>query len=532
MRRFLLIPAFCLLAAAQSPTASVAGIVRDSTTGAPVAGARIEFGRWAATADSQGRFSIRKVDPGRYWITATDDVRAGSGGAYALLAAADEPTNVEIVVNLGGFISGRVFDDDRHPLEGAAVLVLTPVFSQGELSYTPAGNAKTGRNGEYRIGPVRAGRRYMVLAKKVLRPRQPVDPAARDNVLVPTYYPDTPHVEQGQPVVVSPSEDRTGVDIRLAPSPWFCIEGVVAAASRPVDIFERMPFTQGWQFQPVSVKTDADGRFQSCGFHPGEYRLTSANFSAGRDRTVASAEVEITTRDLRDVKLEVRAPALVAGDTVWDPAPAKPVDARIGIALTTSATRTTYADGGSPNSGYAFGMESTSRSITVPGNFNLGNWPVDDYTLSVSGIPAGCYLKDALWGTTSVLHEPVRLSRGFGGDIRLRVVLACDAGSLAAHVTDRDGAPVSNVNLYVIPAPLPTPAALQEVVRRAAVQQGWSDPVRQLPPGKYLALACDLELDGTADPILKLGRALSKAKEVEVTAGAPAQVTLEPVTVE
>jgi hypothetical protein len=51
--------------------------------------------------------------------------------------------------------------------------------------------------------------------------------------------------------------------------------------------------------------------------------------------------------------------------------------------------------------------------------------------------------------------------------------------------------------------------------------------VKPLPPGKYLALACDLELDGTAEPILKLWRQRSKAKEVEIGPGETAQITLE-----
>jgi hypothetical protein len=65
------------------------------------------------------------------------------------------------------------------------------------------------------------------------------------------------------------------------------------------------------------------------------------------------------------------------------------------------------------------------------------------------------------------------------------------------------------------------------VLERAEVDNGWSEAVKPLPPGKYLAVACDLELDGAAEPILKLWRWRSKAKEVEIAPREAAQVTLE-----
>jgi hypothetical protein len=110
---------------------------------------------------------------------------------------------------------------------------------------------------------------------------------------------------------------------------------------------------------------------------------------------------------------------------------------------------------------------------------------------------------------------------------RLHIALACDGGSLTARVTDRHGNPVSHVNLYVMPQEAGSAAALHDVLRHAEVEKGWSGVVTPLPPGKYLVLACDLETDGTADPILKLWRARSKATEVEIGPGQTAQVTLE-----
>ena len=62
---------------------------------------------------------------------------------------------------------------------------------------------------------------------------------------------------------------------------------------------------------------------------------------------------------------------------------------------------------------------------------------------------------------------------------------------------------------------------------RATVEKGWSGMLKSLPPGKYLALACDLEIDDTAEPIRKLWRAHSKAKGVGIGANGMTQINLE-----
>jgi hypothetical protein len=538
MRTFIPAVVAVLSAAAQTapdarPLAAITGLVRDAITNNPLANVRIQFGRWTSRTDSEGRFSVQKVDPGRYWISALDDNHAGSGGIYTLLAAGPDPASVEITVKLGGTISGRVLDENRRPVEGAAVLVVEPVFNMGEAGWMVAGSVLSDRDGNYRVGPVRCGHRYHIVAKKQLRARDAAAPAARDSVAVPTWYPDAIHLEESQPVVLTPSEDHRGTDIRLATAPWYCIEGAAAAPGGvtlpALEIAEHFPFTGGWKYAPITAATGADGRFLACGLHSGEYRLTAAAGATARDRTVASAKIEISDRDLADVRVPVYPPVLVEGDTVWDPAPSRPVEAGLGVSLTTPPTRINYVDGGHPDSGFAFGMDNAAK-IGVPGTFTLGSWPVDDYRVSISGIPRGCYVKDVTWGGASVLHAPLRLALTPAS--RLQVTLACDAGTLTAHVADRDGAPVSNVNLYIIPAPLPPAAQLPDILRRASVQQGWSGPVAQLPPGRYLAIACDLELDGTADTMMRLWRAISKGKEVDVGGHAMAQVALEPTTVE
>ena len=44
--------------------------------------------------------------------------------------------------------------------------------------------------------------------------------------VVPTYYPNSRTAEGAEPLTVRPGELREGIDIHLARSPSFCLEGV------------------------------------------------------------------------------------------------------------------------------------------------------------------------------------------------------------------------------------------------------------------------------------------------------------------
>jgi hypothetical protein len=516
---------------------SLSGVVREAGARVPLEGVRVWAGGSDATTGSQGQFTIPKLEPGRHWVSVYDQARAASGGIYVLINPGQNLTGVEVYVKTGGSISGRVVDEDRHSVSGAPVVLLEAVFEFGRPAYRPELTAQTDRRGNYRLAPVPAERPFLILVKKPLQPiaaddSMPADPEKRPRLPMPAFYPGSPDLEGAQTVTLASSEDRRGVDIQMTSAPLYCIAGeilardgtAVGSAVTEVTIAEQMPLVFRASFTPVSVKL-AEGKFRACGFHPGEYRIAAANSEGSRtERWSASAPAIVTDRDRQDVQLSPAPAVTVSGDAVWDSEPiGKPAETRIRIGLSKSRD-VTYAD--EPKSpGHMMAGFSYGGRIRVPGDFTLENTPVDDYTLDLREIPDGCYVKDATLDGAAVLHQPLRLTQSAGG--RLHIALACDAGSLTARVTDRDGNPISHVHLYVMPEEAPSAAALHEVLKQADVENGWSEAVKPLPPGKYLALACDLEMDGTAEPVLKLWRARSKATEVEIGAGATVQLTLQ-----
>jgi hypothetical protein len=547
MARRLLIATILSVAAVwpQTPPAepvsgSVAGVVKDAVTNAPLADVPVSVDEFRANTDAQGRFAFQRLDPGRHWISVYEQRRALSAGVYALVNAGQEVTGVEILVKMGGTISGKVVDEDQKPVAGAAVLLLEKKFEFGQMAYDRELTATTGDDGRYSLQPVRAERSYLILVKKPLaaaaRAAAASEAAAeRQRVLVPTYFPSAPGAQGAQPVVLTPGENREGADVKMAGAASYCIHGTLdvggGAAPDSLTITEHMALLMGSTFAPVTVKANAEGKFQTCGLHPGSYLLAARSGESSNPPPEASVSaftpVLITDSDAQDVKLLARPPARIAGDATWDPPPSgSAAEKLVSIGLIRSIVFDDEADAAGLRSSMG-GAFQFGGDVPVPGPFSLGRVPAaGDYRFHVSNLSQGCYVKEASYGTADVLHGLLRLTGG-GAEGRVRLVLACDGGSLTARVADSDGNPVSHVHLYVMPADTPSEAALSSSIQSSEVEKGWSGVTGPLPPGKYLVLASDLELDGTAEPIVKLWQARPKAKEVEVGPHAVVQVTLE-----
>ena len=293
---------------------------------------------------------------------------------------------------------------------------------------------------------------------------------------------------------------------------------------------ERLALMARSSFSPVEIAV-GDGKFRACGFYPGEYRLEATgteSHGAGtagiyRYQMDARAQVEITDRDADEVRLTPRSALTVEGEATLEGTDKADVSLRVGLLR---AKEHSPAD--QPGSGGGL-MSSVSygNRVAAPGAFTVGPLPPDEYELQIRELPEGCYVKGATFGGESVLHRGLQLGEAAGQ--RLHLAIACDGGSLAARVTDGNGNPVSHLRMYVMPSETPSAAALSGDLMEGDVDNGWSEVVKPLAPGKYLAMACELETDGTAAPIIKLWQARGKAKEVEIGAGQKAQITLESI---
>lgn len=241
---------------------SIAGVVRDDLTHAPLADVPVSAGGVTGTTDLQGRFVFQHIAPGRHWISVYDERRALSSGVYAVVGAGQEVVGVESRVKPGGAISGKVVDRDQKPWPGVSVLLLEKKFEFGQLAYDRQLTATTGDSGEYRLEPVRAERSYVIFAKKPLAVSAPEAElsadAERERILVPTFYPNSLDAQGAAPVILAPEESRAGVDIKMADADSYCMDGTLeASGGAPPDslaITEHLALLTGSTFAPVTIK--------------------------------------------------------------------------------------------------------------------------------------------------------------------------------------------------------------------------------------------------------------------------------------
>jgi protocatechuate 3,4-dioxygenase beta subunit len=110
------------------------------------------------------------------------------------------------------------------------------------------------------------------------------------------------------------------------------------------------------------------------------------------------------------------------------------------------------------------------------------------------------------------------------------VVLARDGATVSARVTDKDGAPVRDIPVLLLPVDAATPAVVQAAMVTGATDQQGQYTSQTIAPGKYYVVATDSRIDATPECIDRLWRSRNKFTETSIAPNAATQLTLTPVT--
>ncbi len=537
MIRILLLEALLTVIAleAQSQNAevkgSISGIVQDAVNRTPIANADVFVGRGKSTkTDDKGRYELRDLRPGIYTVYAYPGEGRGPHGSKVVRLSTGQALTVDVQVVPNATISGRVLDENGEPSPETEVYLIGREYRQGSLHYVYVGMANTDDRGQYELKYVKPGLGFLLEAVKLNRKLSalsdaPADPRLRKKVPLPTWYPDSDAMDASQMMVFQPGEHREQLDLRLKRSVSYCFDGVLATDNGPAALAfvlqEWEPtsgeFGDGGMFIAAPYgKAGDDGKVRVCDLHKGRYRLTTFNDDQS---FFGETEVTIGDKDVHGVRAFGHARLAIAGEVLWD---GKPADGTTGAKVNVWIRPLTRAPFGSE-----FSSTRNAEAVSVPGQFRLPGLLVDDYRVTVRGVPAGAYLKDIVYGGQSDLHAPMRVGKTMGSD--LRIVLGTDGGTVKVAVADKDKNPVPDCQIVLFPETASTEVDLADAMVQGGTDQYGGYTTNHIAPGRYYVLATNGSIDRTPETITKLLQARTHAQEIVLQAGGSAQVTVLPM---
>jgi hypothetical protein len=307
----------------KAATAAITGDVREAGSHAPIANARVVLSgagtRESTTADSQGRFAVTGLAPGRYTLAADrENFAFEPGSAPAAILSAGSTTRVDVEMVRAAVIVGEVRDDQGNLRNGVPVTAIRKMPGGGTELPRRSPPPRTNDLGQFRVDGLLPGD-YLILAS-------PPDERARGTALMPTYYPSTTDQKAAASVAAGPG-DTVPVSITMLSTPTFEVSGVVVdeqgRPQRAMIAFVSQS-VQTWtpgQSAALHARVSAlitrpDGTFRIAGLGPGTYRLTPMPapeappqqlsmdvMTAGIDGNRSTVRVDVRDSDVSEVRI-------------------------------------------------------------------------------------------------------------------------------------------------------------------------------------------------------------------------------------
>jgi hypothetical protein len=470
----------------QVPPALIQGTVIKSDGGEPLSKAIVELRTLesgSTPADSaitveDGGFTFRNILPGRYRLVAT---RAGyvqtEFKSLISVGPGHQVTDLRLEMIPAGTIYGRITDRAGQPIANASVRALKATYPEGRRTLKTEQTAVTNDLGEYRLFWLAPGSYFVnalpsssgtsglaaVLTSGIDpkndpagagKPNGPIQgiimmggftpsamlnkPIATTNpneAYAPTYFPGTIDGDRASSIEVRPGTTVGSVDLTVTPVQTHHIRGAIingvtrqpartgqlrrARASALTECQSSAFNSDNCSFEPVDYDSSI---FDIRNLTPGTYILYST-----ADHLIAQTTVEVSDSDIDNVVLALQPPITIAG-RVTPPTPGVEVLLSPGAPLP-EAPRLV---GASLNDGV----------------FSIRGLTPGDYRVRVSGVK-NTYIQAIRSGKSDVLNSGLRVLEQRNEP--LEIVLGTNPAVIDGHALSRQGEPVADVTVTLIP---------------------------------------------------------------------------------
>ena len=510
---------------------SIEGVVTRAGTGDPVPGAVVSLtggtalsptstlplpgqsansvGVLPVTADGQGRFAFRDLNPGLYRVSVRANGYAkreygqqstGAQGKVVSVGQGQTIRDLGIPLIPAGNISGRIRDNFGQPAVGIQVQLLMATYNaDGQRSFQSGGVARTDDRGEYRLFWITPGRYYLV-ASTVAYPVMGVvigspNESSGDGIL-PTYYPGTAGIAQATVIDVKPGAEIGGVDVVVNRQASYRIRGRVIDSRNGqvppgVNVTLVTPAATGTSYSQTNFSQSynaQDGTFELRDVSPGPHILraqslaisttvTPATSGAISSVTAGMASFNVTS-DMDGVVLTMANPVAITGRLSLEgsmPSGSPGLNSyRVQLRPSMDGVLATNVGGPTP----------LSQSSSQDGAFRVDNVLPGEYRLSVTPLPPDVYVKQARFNQADVLNKPMQFSVSETGT--MDIVLSNRGGQIDGIVSDEKQHAASGIQAVLIPERVRDRV---DLYKTATTDSTGRFSIRGITPGDYRIFA-------------------------------------------
>ncbi|MBS1827546.1 MAG: carboxypeptidase regulatory-like domain-containing protein [Acidobacteria bacterium] len=436
---------------------TVAGVVRNAATGAPLRKAMVRLGHpqgwnpramYMASTDEEGRFSMKEVKAGLYrmWAEKGGFVKREYGvtvvnrqGALLQLTKGKSISDMEFRLQPQGAIAGRVVDEDGEPLVATLVQALVLRQVQGTRELQMAGSAVTNDLGEYRIYGIPQGRYFVAVNRSGTGLLAQVERSSSAGDYPLTFYPGTVDWNGATAMPVTPGATMQGVDIQLRKAAMFRIRGRVTGlptkSGGEVEAQLRGDVGMRVLVRKTAYWSAADGAFELSGLLPGTYVVGVRHWEPSQQVYLSAREVVVVPeRDVDGVRLT--------------PVKGVPIRGRLRIEGGGAVGWQSLSVVLFPRevvAGYSYAYASVGKD----GEFELAEAGGDEHSISVRGAPEGYFVQSVRMGEIDVLRDGLQV---VGGAVPgLDVVLSSKGAEVSGVAVNADGKPAGRATVLLHP---------------------------------------------------------------------------------